>query len=382
MKRLLAGLVLALACLCSVPALAASSGQLLNARQQFLNGNGQPLASGTVYIYAANTLTPVSTYQDPGLTILNTSPIILDANGMASIWVPPGNYREQVYDASNTLLFDQTTSAPSISASSLSPGAAIGTSGDVTCTATTFTGASPITLPCTATSASTSTAGKVQLTTSAVAQAGTSSTQAVTPAAMASVVQGQTQTYVVDSGGSSNTVVASPTPAWSAYAAGEVLQVKLANAITGGSTLNVSGLGAKNIQINGSGTYYTIPAGQIITLIYDGTEFQTTWNAPLRTSVYVTACSSGGCTFGGGTNVSSVTRLGSGHYTVTFTTAYPNADYSAVCSVNYGGGTFAGWVCVEDQSSRSTSSVTLWIGNSSGTQENGDAGFNLVVTPN
>lgn len=39
-RRLLAGLVLALACLCSVPALATASGQMLNGRQQFLNGNG------------------------------------------------------------------------------------------------------------------------------------------------------------------------------------------------------------------------------------------------------------------------------------------------------------------------------------------------------
>lgn len=148
MKRLIAALVAALACLSVVPALATSSGQLINARRQFINSSGSPLSSGTVSIYQAGTSTPVTTYQDPGLSIANTWPIILDSNGMASIWLPPGNYREVVQDSLGNTLFDQTTSTTAY-ASSISPGANIGTSGDVVCTATQFTGASAITLPCT-----------------------------------------------------------------------------------------------------------------------------------------------------------------------------------------------------------------------------------------
>lgn len=110
MKRLIAALVTALACLLSVPTFAANSGQLTNGRQQFVNASGSPLAAGTVSVYQAGTSTPVSTYQDPGLTSANTWPIVLDSNGMASIWLPPGNYREVVQDALGVTLFDQTTS--------------------------------------------------------------------------------------------------------------------------------------------------------------------------------------------------------------------------------------------------------------------------------
>lgn len=148
-KRLSSALVLLFAWVLPQIVLAATSGQLANGRQQFINAAGAPLASGVVYVYQPNTTTPVTTYQDSNLTTANTSPIILDSNGMASIWVAPGNYREVVQDSLGNVLFDQTTSAVGTAAASLNPGATIGTSGDVTCTATQFTGASNITLPCT-----------------------------------------------------------------------------------------------------------------------------------------------------------------------------------------------------------------------------------------
>jgi hypothetical protein len=110
MKRLLVALSTALACLWSVPSFATASGQLTNGRTQFINGSGSPLAAGTVSIYQPGTTTPVTTYQDSGLTTANSWPIVLDSNGMASIWMAPGNYREVVQDALGNTLFDQTTS--------------------------------------------------------------------------------------------------------------------------------------------------------------------------------------------------------------------------------------------------------------------------------
>ena len=88
--------------------------QLINGKQQFIDGNGGPLAGGSVAFYAPGTLNPVNTWQDQNLTILNANPIVLDANGMASIWGADGTlYRQIVTEASGTTLWDQTIgSAP------------------------------------------------------------------------------------------------------------------------------------------------------------------------------------------------------------------------------------------------------------------------------
>lgn len=328
MKRPLCAVLALLALGYGAPSLSANSGQLVNVRQQFINASGAPLASGAVYLYQAGTSTPVTSYQDPALTIANTNPIILDSNGMASIWLAPGNYREVVADSLGNQLFDGTTSTTAY-ATSLTPGATIGTSGDAVCTATQFTGASNITLPCTVTSASTATAGKVQLTTNAVAQAGASTSQAVTPAALASITQGQAQTYVADTGGSSNTVVAAPTPAWTAYTAGEVLQVKLANALTGAATVNVSGLGTKSIKVNGNDPS-GIASGQIVTLTYDGTFFQLQPLPTVSSWAIIQGSTTGSCAVLAGYNVSSCTRNAKGDYSVSFGTSRPSANYAPI----------------------------------------------------
>jgi len=70
--------------------------QVPNGMQQFIGGDGIPLAGGSVTMYQPLTTTPVNTYQDAGLSILNTNPVILDANGMASIWVAPGTQVQQI----------------------------------------------------------------------------------------------------------------------------------------------------------------------------------------------------------------------------------------------------------------------------------------------
>jgi hypothetical protein len=81
---------------------------LPNAKSQFIDSNGKPLAGGTVYFYIPNTSTFKSTWQDPAQTILNTNPIVLDANGQALIW-GSGVYRQVVYDQFNNLIWDQIT---------------------------------------------------------------------------------------------------------------------------------------------------------------------------------------------------------------------------------------------------------------------------------
>jgi|WetSurMetagenome_2_1015567.scaffolds.fasta_scaffold00310_21 hypothetical protein len=66
--------------------------------EQFLNVSGQPVANGTLTVYAANTLTLAPTWTDKDQTTLNTNPIILNALGEppASIWLNSGSYYDMV----------------------------------------------------------------------------------------------------------------------------------------------------------------------------------------------------------------------------------------------------------------------------------------------
>jgi len=85
------------------------SGSLLpNAKQQYFDSNGAPLAGGKVYYYIPSTTTLKNTYQDFALTVLNTNPIVLDSAGEC-IAYGLGAYRQQVYDVNNNLIWDQVT---------------------------------------------------------------------------------------------------------------------------------------------------------------------------------------------------------------------------------------------------------------------------------
>lgn len=67
------------------------------ARQQFLSPTGVPLANGCIFTYAAGTSTPQATYSEPSGTFPNTNPIILDAGGFASIWLPNQSFRIVIF---------------------------------------------------------------------------------------------------------------------------------------------------------------------------------------------------------------------------------------------------------------------------------------------
>lgn len=85
---------------------------LPNAKTQFFDANGTPLALGSVYFYVApNTTTFKDTWQDSGATIANVNPVPLDAAGEALIW-GSGLYRQLVKDAAGNTIWDQITSDP------------------------------------------------------------------------------------------------------------------------------------------------------------------------------------------------------------------------------------------------------------------------------
>ena len=86
---------------------------LPNAKQQFFDTNGRPLAGGQVYFYIPNTSTLKNTWQDAGKTVLNTNPVVLDANGQAIIY-GDGQYRQVVYDVHGNLIWDRLTDSPAL----------------------------------------------------------------------------------------------------------------------------------------------------------------------------------------------------------------------------------------------------------------------------
>jgi len=74
-------------------------------QQQFVDANGNPLAGGQLYSYAAGTIVPLATYTDfTGLTA-NTNPIILNSEGYAPVWIGNNSYKFALYDANNNLQF-------------------------------------------------------------------------------------------------------------------------------------------------------------------------------------------------------------------------------------------------------------------------------------
>lgn len=81
--------------------------------------------------------------------------------------------------------------------------------------------------------------------------------------------------YLVDSGAADAYVVGGD-PAYTAYATGMKLRVKIANTNTGASTINVDSLGAKNIvkYVSTPLAAGDLPAGTIVEMQYDGTNFQ------------------------------------------------------------------------------------------------------------
>jgi len=85
-------------------------------KTQFFNtvaNGGAPLANGKVFFYVLNTTTYQNTYQDILLSILNPNPVVLDANGEASIWCLNGaTYTMLVQDQYGNQVYQANTQAP------------------------------------------------------------------------------------------------------------------------------------------------------------------------------------------------------------------------------------------------------------------------------
>lgn len=94
-------------------------------------------------------------------------------------------------------------------------------------------------------------------------------------AVSAEVVQSNALTYAA-AGGVADAYTVTLAPAIAAYTTGQLLTFRANAANTGSSTVNVNGLGVKTIKKNGDQDLAAddIKNGQIVTVIYDGTNFQ------------------------------------------------------------------------------------------------------------
>jgi hypothetical protein len=73
---------------------------------QRFDSQGRPLINAPLYIYEANTTTPVEVFQDFGLSVLHPWPLRTDSAGMIpAFWVDDGNYRARFTDEDGAVVY-------------------------------------------------------------------------------------------------------------------------------------------------------------------------------------------------------------------------------------------------------------------------------------
>ena len=104
---------------------------------------------------------------------------------------------------------------------------------------------------------------------------GVGAATARTDAATLANVQDGTGVYVATVGGTADVITLAPSPAITAYAAGQTFRFIASGANTTNVTVAVSGLAAKAITKNGSTALVAsdIPSGSMVDITYDGTRF-------------------------------------------------------------------------------------------------------------
>jgi len=101
--------------------------------------------------------------------------------------------------------------------------------------------------------------------------------------------------YVATVGGTPDVITLTPSPALSAYVAGQTFKFIASGANTTNVTVNISGLGAKAITKNGTSALIAgdIPSGAMLHITYDGTRFVITTTAVANAILSVIVTSKG-----------------------------------------------------------------------------------------
>ncbi len=83
--------------------------------------NGRPVVGAKLYVYLAGTTTPATSYKDPALTVPNTSPVIMDAQGRGVVVLDPAHsYDFELQRADGSLISSQSNIVVPASSSALS----------------------------------------------------------------------------------------------------------------------------------------------------------------------------------------------------------------------------------------------------------------------
>lgn len=98
------------------PRVALGASLMPQGKQAYFDANGDPLAGGKVYTYAAGTTTPLATYSDQAGTTPNANPVVLDARGEATIFWGAGPYKVSLYTSADVLVWTQDNMYPPFTA--------------------------------------------------------------------------------------------------------------------------------------------------------------------------------------------------------------------------------------------------------------------------
>ncbi|KAB2773243.1 DUF2793 domain-containing protein [Brucella anthropi] len=144
-----------------------------------------------------------------------------------------------------------------------------------------------------------------------------------------------------EAAGTANIITATLNPALIAYTAGLRINIKIASTNTGAVTLNINGLGAKEVvdRVGTSLSAGDLTLGEIVSVIYDGTRFRTVSlsqksNQLISSSGYVKLEGGVIMQWGGFTGNTNAGNAGgvyeSGSIPITWPIAFPNTIFQCV----------------------------------------------------
>lgn len=305
-----------------------------------LDANGDPVSGALAYWYEAGTSTPLTVYTTSALTTPHASPQVADANGVFT----------QIFVASGTAAKVDVKDPD---------------------TAASLPGYPQDNVPI-----SSSAASAASISFDAVTGNAADNVQDGIANVTADILAIENQAPIYVTAGSSDAYTITTTTPITAYATGQTFRLRINRDNTGAVTLNVDGVGAKDVQSYDSANSLTALAsgqwqiGQIIDVTYDGTRFvqqnplampsaeaatgtadfprligadvlksAIETHAPAESAsiaAWVQFNGTGTPTINGSYNVSSITDLSVGQYRINFTNNLAHANFAAIGTAGTG----------------------------------------------